>query len=226
MAKRSKRYREAETKIDTEKVYSLSDAINVVKSCTSAAFNETVEVTVKLGIDPKSSDQQIRTSVGLPHGTGKSVRVAVFAEGEDADAARDAGADVVGGDDLISRVEDGWAEFDVALAPPPMMRKIGQLGRFLGPRGLMPSPKNGTLRADLGDAVKEFKAGKVEIRNDDGGNIHVPVGKVSFDRAKLEENIKAIFQHLQGLRPPGLGNRFFLKSVLSSTMGPGVRFGL
>ncbi len=222
MASRSKRYRESKSRIQQEKEYSVTDAIDALRSGKKAGFDETVEMAVRLGIDPKNSDQQVRTSVGLPHGTGKSVRVAVFAEGEDADAAREAGADSVGGDDLVAKVEEGWLDFDVALATPPMMRKIGALGRFLGPRGLMPNPKNGTLRADIGEAVNEFKAGKVELRNDDGGNVHVPVGKLSFCKGHLEENINAVLQHLQGIRPPGLGQRFFQKAVLSSTMGPGI----
>ncbi len=223
MASRSKRYRESKSRIQQERQYSVTDAIDALRSGKKAGFDETVEMAVKLGIDPKNSDQQIRTSVGLPHGTGKSVRVAVFAEGEDADAAREAGADWVGDDDLVAKVEEGWLEFDVALATPPMMRKIGALGRFLGPRGLMPNPKNGTLTANIGEAVNEFKAGKVELRNDAGGNVHVPVGKLSFGKQHLEENINAVLQHLQGIRPPGLGQRFFQKAVLSSTMGPGVR---
>ncbi len=223
MAKRSKRYREARSRVDTDREYGVDEALKILKSCKHAAFNETVELALKLGIDPTNSDQQIRTSVGLPHGTGKSVRVAVFAEGEDADAAADAGADVVGSDDLIARVEDGWMDFDVVLATPAMMRKIGGLGRYLGPRGLMPSPKNGTLRSDIGKGVEEFKAGKVELRNDSGGNLHVPVGKISFDSSKLEDNIKEIFTSLQSIRPPGMGHGFFRKAVLTSTMGPGIR---
>ncbi len=223
MARRSKRYMESKSRVDQNREYGLSEAIDTLKSTKKAAFDETVEIAVSLGIDPKNSDQQVRTSVGLPHGTGKSVRVAVFAEGEDAQEALDAGADFAGGDDLIARVEGGWMEFDIALATPPMMRKIGQLGRFLGPRGLMPNPKNGTLRQDIGQGVQEFKAGKVELRNDSGGNVHAPVGKLSFDKQNLEENINEVLQHLQGVRPPGLKRRFFQKAVLTSTMGPGIR---
>ncbi len=223
MSKRSKRYTEARSRVDQERQYSVLEAIDLLKSGKKAAFDETVELAVRLGIDPKNSDQQVRTSVGLPHGTGKSVRVAVFAEGDEAEEARSAGADFVGDDELIQKVEGGWLDFDIALATPPMMRKMGQLGRFLGPRGLMPNPKNGTLRTDIAQAVSEFKAGKVELRNDNGGNVHVPVGKLSFSKADLEENISEVFQHLQGARPPGFGRRFLLKAVLTSTMGPGVR---
>ncbi len=221
--KRSKRFKEAESKFNKDNDYDISEAINLLKSFPKPGFDETVEISVRLGINPKNSDQQVRTSVGLPNGTGKSVQVAVFAEGDDADFARSAGADFVGSDDLVAKVEDGWMDFDVALATPPMMRKIGKLGRFLGPRGLMPSPKNGTLCEDVESAVADFKAGKVEIRNDDGGNVHIPVGKLSFGIGKLEENIVAVFQSLQSLRPPGVGHRFLEKAVLSSTMGPGIK---
>lgn len=223
MAYRSKRYRESASRIDRDMLYSISEAIEILKSTSKAAFDETVEVAAQLSIDPRNSDQQIRTSVGLPHGVGKTVRIAVFAEGADADAAREAGADFVGGDDLIGKVEDGWLEFDVALTVPAMMRKLGKMGRFLGPRGLMPNPKNGTLTEDIGKAVEEFKAGRVEIRNDDGANVHLPVGKLSFKKEQLEENIVQVFQHLRGMRPPGAGHVFFRKAVLTSTMGPSVK---
>ncbi len=223
MATRSKRYKEAASGIDSEMQYSISEAVKLLKSGPKATFDETVEFAAQLGIDPKNSDQQIRTSIGLPHGTGKPVSVAVFAEGDAAEAAREAGADFVGDDDLIARVEAGWMDFDIVLANPPIMRKIGKLGRVLGPRGLMPNPKNGTLTSDLGAAVSEFKAGKVEIRNDDGANVHVPVGKLSFGKAQIEENVIAIVKHLKGMRPPGVGHLFFRKAVLTSTMSPSVR---
>ena len=226
MAKKSKRYQGAKEKVDVSKDYSVSEAINVLKSVPGASFDETVELAVLLGINPKNSDQQIRTSIGLPHGTGKSVRVAVFAEGDDAVAAEEAGADIVGSDDLVEKVSDGWLEFDVAIATPPMMRKIGALGRFLGPRGLMPNPKNGTLTPDVSSAVEEFKAGKVEVRNDSGANVHLPVGKLSFPTDHLEENVRAVIQSLQGMRPPGIGHNFFKKVFVTTTMGPSVQLSV
>ena len=223
MSRRSKRYRNARQQIDRERRYGVREAVELMKSFDSAKFDETVELAVQLGIDPKDSDQQVRSSITLPHGTGQSVRVAVFAEGGEAEDARDAGADFVGGDDLIERVEDGWMEFDVALTIPSMMQKVGRLGRFLGPRGLMPTPKNGTVREDIGNGVKEFKAGKVELRNDDTGNIHAPIGKLSFDTSDLEDNVNELINHLRIEKPLGVSGRYFQNIVLSSTMGPGIK---
>jgi len=219
----SRRYLESRPKVDSQRQYPLGEAVQVLKSLRPARFDETVEVAVQLGIDPKQTTQQVRGSVSLPHGIGKAVRVVAFATGEKAEEARQAGADAVGGTDLIERVEQGWMEFDVALAVPDMMRMLARLGRLLGPRGLMPTPKNGTVRDDIGDGVKEFKAGKVELRNDSGGNVHAPVGKLSFTAEALEENVRELLDHLMRMKPAGSKGKYVQRIVLSSTMGPGVR---
>jgi large subunit ribosomal protein L1 len=223
MAGRSRRYQNARQVAPAAQAYALPDAIELLKSMESARFDETVEVVVELGIDPRHSDQQVRGSISLPHGTGQSRRVAVFAEGADADAAREAGADIVGSDDLAAQVENGQMDFDVALAVPSMMSKIGRLGRFLGPRGLMPSPKSGTLRPDIAEAVREFKAGKIEFRNDSGGNVHLPVGKRSFSSEALVENIAAVVERLVRMRPAAAKGKYIEKVVVCSTMSPGIR---
>lgn len=223
MSYRSRRYQRCLQKVDREASYELEEAVEMLKSMPGVNFDETVELTVQLGIDPKQSDQQVRGNIALPHGLGKTRTVAVFAEGPRAEEAKEAGADFVGGDDLIERVEDGWMDFDVALAVPEMMKKIGRLGRYLGPQGLMPSPKSGTVAEDIGRVVEEFKAGKVEFRNDRGGNIHLPVGKVSFDDRALEENARAALDYLRKLKPLSAKGRYLKKVVLSTTMRPGVR---
>jgi len=212
--------------VDRHKVYALDEAVSVLKSQRPVRFDETVELAVELGIDARQNDQQVRGAVSLPNGIGRSRCVAVFAEGEKADEARQAGAEHVGGADLIERVQEGWSEFDVALATPDMMRQIGKLGRQLGPRGLMPSPKNGTLRDDIGQAVKEFKAGKIELRNDSGGNVHAPVGKLSFSAEALLENTRALLDLLVQMKPQRIKGKYFKTIVLSSTMGPGVKVGV
>lgn len=222
MVNRGKRYRGNLEKIDRERTCSTEEALTILRSLSSARFDETVELAVELGVDPKQSDQQVRGTVSLPNGIGKTLRVAVFAEGEKAEEARQAGADVVGGDDLISRVQEGWTEFDVAIAVPGMMGKVGKLGRFLGPRGLMPSPKGGTVRDDMTDAVAEFKAGKIEVRSDSGGNVHAPVGKLSFSDEALVANIEYLLDHLLRIKPSGAKGRYMKKIVLSSTMSPGI----
>jgi large subunit ribosomal protein L1 len=222
MAHRSRRYRAALQTVDRTRAYPLAEAIAKVKSMPAVKFDETVECAVCLGIDPRHSDQQVRGTISLPHGTGTSRRVAVFAEGPNADAAREAGADVVGGQELIDQVNGGMLDFDVALATPDMMSRIGRLGRVLGPRGLMPSPKSGTVRADIGQAVKEFKAGMLEFRNDAGGNIHVPVGKRSFSEEQLRDNVAALLEQINRMKPPAAKGRFMRKVCIASTMGPGV----
>ncbi len=219
----SRRYVESRQKIDGQRQYSLGEAVGLLKSLRPARFDETVQVAVQLGIDPRQTTQQVRGSVSLPHGIGKAVRVVVFATGEKAEAARQAGADAVGGADLIERVEQGWMDFDVALAVPEMMRMLARLGRQLGPRGLMPTPKNGTVREDIGDAVKEFKAGKVELRNDSGGNVHAPVGKLSFTAQALEDNIRELLDQLARMKPAGCKGKYMRRVVLSSAMGPGIK---
>ena len=208
--------------VDRARAYPLTEAVAKVKSMPPAKFDETVECTVCLGIDPRHSDQQVRGTISLPHGTGTSRRVAVFAEGPNADAAREAGADIVGGQDLIDEVNGGFTDFDVALATPDMMSRIGRLGRVLGPRGLMPSPKSGTVREDITQAVKEFKAGMLDFRNDAGGNIHVPVGKRSFGEQQLVDNVTALLEQLVRMKPPAAKGRYLRKVSVASTMGPGV----
>jgi len=222
MARRSRRYQESRRLADRSRLHPLEEALEELKAMRPARFDETVECSVQLGIDPRHSDQQVRGSISLPHGTGQERTVAVFADGTGADAAREAGADIVGADDLIERVTEGFTGFDVALATPDMMSRIGRLGRFLGPRGLMPSPKSGTVRSDIGEAVQEFKAGKVEFRNDSGGNIHVAVGKISFDTSALAENVRALIEQLQRMRPTAAKGRYLRKVFVTSTMNPAV----
>jgi len=223
MGHKSKRFQEARESVDREALYALEEAVGLVKSLRAARFDETVEVSVQLGVDPKQGDQQVRGSISLPHGIGKERTVAVFAQGELAEAAKAAGADHVGGEDLAQRVEGGWMEFDVALATPDMMKVLGRLGRHLGPRGLMPTPKNGTVRPDIAEGVKEFKAGKVELRNDSGGNVHAAVGKLSFSEQDLVENVREVVEHLVRMKPTGCKGKYINNLVLSSTMGPGIK---
>jgi len=222
MANRSRRYLKSQELVDREREYPLEESLNVLKSMEHPRFEETVECSVQLGIQPRQSDQQVRGTISLPHGTGKTRQIAVFAEGPPAEEAAEAGADYVGADDLIERVEDGFMDFDIALATPDMMSRIGRLGRFLGPRGLMPSPKSGTVREDIGQAVSEFKAGKIEFRNDAGGNIHVPVGKTSFSTEELAENVRALIEELLRLKPAAAKGRYLRGVHVSTTMNPSV----
>ena len=221
--RRSKRYQAAAKLVDATKTYSVQDAVKVLATLPKPKFDETVGLSVKLGIDPKQSDQLLRGSFSLPKGLGRSKRVIVFAQGDKAQEAREAGADEVGSDELIKKVEGGWLDFDVAIAHPALMGKVGKLGRVLGPQGKMPSPKSGTVTDAIGTAVREFKAGKVEFRNDDGGNLHVPMGKRSFAPEALVENVEAFLEHLRGLKPASSKGSFLMKVVLSSTMSPGIR---
>ena len=200
----------------------IEQAVAELKKFENAKFDETVELAVKLGIDPKNSAQLVRGAFSLPHGIGRTVTVIAFAEGDAAKAAEDAGADEVGGEDLAKRILDGWLEFDVAISHPSMMRHVGKLGRVLGPHGKMPSPKSGTVTDDVGKAVGDFKAGKVEFRNDDYGNIHAVMGKKSFDEQKLSENIAAFIEHLRSLRPSAAKGLYFRRATIASTMSPGV----
>jgi large subunit ribosomal protein L1 len=208
---------------DRDHFYTPTEALGIVKDVAKSAFDEGVDVAVRLGVDPRKADQMVRGTVALPAGTGKDVRVAVFAAGEAAAQAREAGADIVGADDLAAQVEAGKFDFDVAIATPDMMPLVGRLGRALGPRGLMPNPKTGTVTNDVGRAVTEFKGGKVEYRTDRYGNIHVPLGKVSFDPAALEQNFRAVLEELQRAKPAAAKGRYLRKITVSSTMGPGVR---
>lgn len=221
MAK-GKRYAEAVKKIDREKEYGLQEAIELVKETASARFDETVELAVRLGVDPKKADQQVRGAVVLPHGTGKTQRVLVFAKGEKAKEAEEAGADYVGEEDLINKVNQGWLDFDVVVATPDMMPQVGKLGKVLGPKGLMPNPKTGTVTLEVAKAVQEIKAGKIEYRLDKAGNIHVPVGKVSFDSDKLRDNINTVLDALLKAKPSASKGTYLRKVALSSTMGPGI----
>jgi large subunit ribosomal protein L1 len=211
--------------VDREKDYPLAEAMEILGSFAKAKFDETVEMALRLGIDPKKSDQMVRGAVSLPHGLGKSVRVIVFAEGDAAEQAAEAGALEVGGEDLAKKIEDGWSEFDVIIAHPSMMKVVGRLGRVLGPSGKMPSPKSGTVTAEVSKAVSEFAAGKVEFRADSGGIIHVPIGKTSFSRDKLVENAAALLEHVEAMKPASSKGPFFRTITVSSTMGPGIKVG-
>ena len=218
-----KKYANAQMQFDRDSFYGPVEALGLVKSMASAKFDETVDVAVRLGVDPRKADQMVRGTVALPSGTGKDVRVAVFAAGDAAVQAREAGADQVGGDDLAAQIESGKFDFDVAIATPDMMPLVGRLGRVLGPRGLMPNPKTGTVTNDVGRAVEEFKGGKVEYRTDRYGNIHMQLGKASFEPDALERNFRAFIDELQRARPASAKGRYMRKITLSSTMGPGVR---
>src|SRR6476659_8578929 len=220
---KSKKYTDATRRYDRDQLHAPDEAMGVVKSLANRNFDETVEVAYKLGVDPRKAEQMLRGTVSLPEGTGKSVRVAVFAQGDAARAAEEAGADVVGAEDLVARVEVGFMEFDVAIATPDLMGQVGKLGRTLGPRGLMPNPKTGTVTPDVAKAVSEFKAGKVEYRTDRYGNVHVPLGKVSFDEDALIANYGAVLDELLRAKPPAAKGRYLRSVSLSSTMGPGVR---
>jgi len=219
----SKRYTEAFDKVDREKVYQPEEALELAQETATANFDETIEVAIKLGIDPNKNDQQLRGALVLPEGTGQDVKVVVFAQGEKAKEAEEAGADVVGAEDLAEKIEDGWLDFDVAVATPDMMSVVGKLGRILGPQGLMPNPKVGTVTFDLEKAIKELKAGKIEYRADKDGNVHLPLGKASFATEALFENFKAIFDEIIRSRPSGAKGRYLLTITVSATMGPGVK---
>lgn len=222
--KRGKKYRAVLEKIDRSKLYEPKEALKLVKENAFANFDETVEVHMRLGLDVRQADQQLRGTISLPHGTGKSARVLVFAKGEKAKEARDAGADIVGDDDLVEKIEkEGFLDFDVAIATPDMMKTVSRLGRILGPRGLMPNPKVGTVTMDIAKAVQEFKQGKVEYRTDKSGNIHVPIGKVSFDLNKLYENFVALVNEIIKAKPASAKGKYIKSCTVASTMGPGVK---
>jgi len=218
-----KKYSDATKRYDTDALHGVTEALELVKSLAPAKFDETVELVVRLGVDPRKADQMVRGTVALPAGTGKDIRIAVFAQGDAATAAREAGADFVGADDLAAEVEGGMLDFDLAIATPDQMPVVGRLGRVLGPRGLMPNPKTGTVTTDVAKAVGEFKGGKVEYRTDRYGNVHVQLGKVSFTPAQLEENFRAVLDELQRAKPASAKGRYLKKISVSSTMGPGVK---
>jgi large subunit ribosomal protein L1 len=222
MSSHGKRYRNALAQIDREHAYSPLEAVRLVKGSEGAKFDETVEAHFRLGLNVRHADQQLRGTIMLPHGIGKDVRVAVFAEGEKSREAEDAGADVVGSADLATRIEEGFLDFDVAIATPDMMGTVGKLGRVLGPRGLMPNPKTGTVTFDIGKAVRDAKAGKLEYRTDRGGNVHLPIGRRSFDERALLENYAALLEEIIRARPSAAKGRYIRQITLTTTMGPGV----
>ncbi len=224
--KGSRRMVKSRSMIDRSKTYPLTEGIELLKSIPSVKFEETVEVAVRLGIDPKKTDQLVRGSVSLPKGTGKSVTIAVFAEGDKAEEAKAAGADFVGGKDLADKIEGGFADFDMTIAAPDMMKFVGKLGRILGPSGKMPSPKAGTVTPNVGDAVREFKAGKIEFRTDSGANVHAAIGRKNFSTADLAENVSAFVDHLRGMKPAQAKGAFIRKVCVTTTMGPGIRLDL
>jgi large subunit ribosomal protein L1 len=222
MAKFGKKYQEA-AKLIENKLYDANEAIELVKKTATAKFDETIEVSVRLGVDPKYADQQVRGAIVLPHGTGKSKRVLVFAKGDKVAEAEAAGADFVGSDELVTKIQGGWSDFDVAVATPDMMGTVGRLGKILGPRGLMPNPKLGTVTMDLTRAINEIKAGKIEYRTDKAGNIHSPIGKASFDADKLFENYQTLIDTLVKVRPAAAKGQYIRSITVSATMGPGVQ---
>jgi large subunit ribosomal protein L1 len=222
MAK-GKKYLDATRRYDRDHQHTPAEAIDLVKSLSERNFDETVEIAIRLGVDPRKADQMVRGTVALPSGTGKDVRVAVFAVGDSAREAEAAGADVVGAEDLAERIEGGFLDFDITIATPDLMPLLGKLGRVLGPRGLMPNPKTGTVTTDVGKAVTDFKGGKVEYRTDRNGNVHVPLGKVSFDAPALSANLNAVLDELQRAKPSSSKGRYVRKITISSTMGPGIR---
>uniref|UniRef100_A0A7C4JRI0 Large ribosomal subunit protein uL1 n=2 Tax=Thermodesulfobacterium geofontis TaxID=1295609 RepID=A0A7C4JRI0_9BACT len=223
MARRGKKYREALAKVDRTKRYTFEEAVKLALDTSYANFDETVEVAVNLGVDPRHADQMVRGSVVLPHGTGKPVKVLVFAKGEKAKEAMEAGADYVGDEDLIQKIQEGWLEFDKVVATPDMMPQLGKIGKILGPRGLMPSTKTGTVTFDIAKAVKEIKAGKVDFKVDRAGVVHAPVGKVSFGEKKILENLAAFFEALLKAKPSAAKGQYIRGVTISTTMGPGIK---
>jgi large subunit ribosomal protein L1 len=223
MTQRGKKYIDATRRFDRAQIHSPAEALGLVKSLSSRNFDETVEAAFRLGVDPRKADQMIRGAVSLPNGTGKTVRVAVFAQGPAAQEAKDAGADVVGADDLVDRIKGGFLDFDIAIATPDLMGKVGQLGRLLGPRGLMPNPKTGTVTQDVGKTVTDFKGGRIEYRTDRYGNVHMPIGKASFTPQALVENYQAGLDEILRVKPAASKGRYIKSVTVSSTMGPGVR---
>ncbi|MCK5709276.1 MAG: 50S ribosomal protein L1 [Deltaproteobacteria bacterium] len=224
MAKQGKKYTEVSAAVDAKKNYTVAEAIKLIEETKTAKFDETVEVSVKLGIDPRQANQQIRTGLILPHGIGKDIRVLVFAKGEKEKEAQEAGADFVGLEDMIDKIsKDNWLEFDVSIATPDVMSTVAKLGKVLGPRGLMPTPKVGTVTFDIEQAVKEAKAGRIEVKNDKGGVVHAPLGKVSFGTDKLKDNFLVFMESLTKMKPPSSKGTFIRKITIANTMGPGIK---
>ena len=223
MAKRSKRYRSDAKKVKSENPLPLPEAVELLKTFDTLKFNQSVEVAIRLGIDAKQADQLVRGSIVLPHGIGKTLRICVIAKGDKADEAKTAGADTVGDAELVTKIKDGWTDFDVCIATPDMMGLVGPLGKVLGPRGLMPSPRAGTVTMDVAKIVAEYKAGKVEFRNDKAGIVHAIVGKIKFDKQQIVENVEAFIQYVQSLKPMAVKGVYVKGVTLSATMSPGVR---
>ncbi len=223
MAQKSKRIREIASKVDTTKAYSLDEAVAILQQCPSVKFDQTVDISIKMGVDPKKSDQQVRGTVSLPNGTGKSLSILVFAAGDKIQEALDAGADFAGSDDLFEKVKGGWTDFDVVIATPDMMREVGKLGKVLGPRGLMPTPKAGTVTTDVASAVREIKKGKIEFKLDKHGVSNTGVGKLSFSKEAIVENIRTLLTALMRAKPASAKGQYIMSIALSSTMGPGLK---
>lgn len=226
MSKLNKKQKKAVKIIDLQRKYSLEEAIIKLQECPKAKFDESVDISLKLGIDPKKSDQQIRSTVSLPHGTGKKTVIAVFAKGQQLEEAEKAGADFVGSDDLVQKVKDGWTEFDAVVATPDMMKEVGKLGKVLGPRGLMPTPKAGTVTTDVTRAITELKSGKIEFRTDKTAGVNNAIGKISFSKEAISENIKAFLQAIIRAKPANAKGEYIQRLVLSSTMGPGIKIDI
>ncbi|NPV71756.1 MAG: 50S ribosomal protein L1 [Firmicutes bacterium] len=223
MASRGKKYQEAAKQIDGAKLFDPAEALDLVKKTAAAKFDETVEAAIRLGVDPKHADQMVRGAVALPNGIGKSVRILVFAKGDKAKEAEEAGADFVGAEDVVEKIKGGWIDFDMTIATPDMMGAVGKLGKILGPKGLMPNPKTGTVTFEVKNAVKEFKAGKIEYRTEKAGIVHAPIGKVSFPSEKLAENFYALMDALIRAKPAAAKGTYIKSVTVSSTMGPGVK---
>ena len=222
MAKHGKKYQDAAKLLEDGKLYSVAEAMELVKKTATAKFDETIELHVRLGVDPKYADQQVRGAMVLPHGTGKAKKVLVFAKGEKVKEAEDAGADYVGSDEIVTKIQGGWFDFDVAVATPDMMGTVGRLGKVLGPRGLMPNPKLGTVTMDLSKAIGEIKAGKVEYRTDKAGNVHCLIGKASFDALNLKENFQALIDTLNRVKPAAAKGQYIRSITVAAAMGPGI----
>jgi len=223
MAKRSKRYKNEAKKVKSDAPLSVADAVELLKKFDSLKFNQSVEIAMRLGIDPKQADQLVRGSIVLPHGIGKTLRICVIAKGDKAEEAKNNGADTVGDADLVAKIKDGWTDFDVCIATPDMMGLVGPLGKVLGPRGLMPSPRAGTVTMDVAKTITEYKAGKVEFRNDRAGIVQAIVGKIKFDNQQLVENVEAFIQHVQQLKPVAVKGTYVKSVTISATMSPGVK---
>lgn len=223
MAKHGKKYLQSKEKVDRDKRYTLNEAIGLLKETAFAKFNETVELVMRLGVDPRKSDQMVRGTALLPHGTGKEVKVLVFAKGEKEKEARDAGADYVGAEDMVEKISGGWLDFDKAVATPDLMGVVGKIAKILGPRGLMPNPKLGTVTMNVKDTVGDLKKGKVEFKTDKAGNLHVTVGKISFDSQKIHDNIMLLIDTVTRMKPPSSKGQYLKNVVLTSTMGPGIK---